>query len=719
VGFVAGELIGRVIGGRFRLEALVGRGATAEVYLAVDTRLRRRVAVKVLHPAVAEDQQFLRRFRSEAQLASRLTHPNILTIHDWNDGQGADPAHLITEFLDGGSLRSMLDTHRRLSLSQVTLIGIEAARALTYAHGEGIVHRDIKPANLLFAVDGTLRIGDFGLARAIAEAAMTEPEGGLVGTARYSAPEQALSSAVDGRADVYSLAVTLIEAAIGESPFRGDTSLAVLLERQRRSIVAPASMGALGEVLSAAGVVDPDKRIDAAELLKRLERITHQLPRPDRLPLVTTSGVRSIVDDDPTVHQHEAVQAPGVSSVSSVSAPETSKPTDDVAAAVASVSALSSAEPPASSDSSGSVSSLLPEPVIPEPSLPDSAPTDSAPTDSAPMDSAPTDSATPKGSSRRAVLIGGAALLVGGIGAGSAWRWKTTRPEYRVVPNVTGLAASTAQETVTSLQLSWTATEQFDERVPAGQVLTQLPAAGSQVLKASGVTAVVSKGPQPRTVPTLVGLSEADAAALAKSEQLQTAVRSRIFDEAIPAGQVTAAQPTSGKLQRGGTILIDVSDGPAPREVPNITGMTPAQAKQALPDGLTGVIVEQPSETVDKGVVIAANYKPTTKLPKGSTVKILVSSGPRLIPIPATKGLDVVTASKRLRDAGFVVAGSEGAPDQPVRGTRPAAGKEVRKGTEVVVLTGPTGPTGPDNSTDDQPASTVARRAPSATTTRP
>jgi eukaryotic-like serine/threonine-protein kinase len=710
---VAGELIGRVIGGRFRLEALVGRGATAEVYLAVDTRLRRRVAVKVLHPGVAEDQQFLRRFRSEAQLASRLTHPNILTIHDWHDGQGADPAHLITEFLDGGSLRSMLDTHRRLSLSQATLIGIEAARALTYAHGQGIVHRDIKPANLLFAVDGTLRVGDFGLARAIAEAAMTEPEGGLVGTARYSAPEQALSSAVDGRADVYSLAVTLIEAATGESPFRGDTSLAVLLERQRHSIVAPASMGALGEVLSAAGVVDPDKRIDAAELLKRLERITHQLPRPDRLPLVTTSGVRSIADDDPTVHQLDTVRPPGVSSVS---ASETSKPTDDVAAAVTAVSALSTAEPPTSSDSSGSVPSLVPEPVIPEPSLPDSTPTDSTPTDSAPTDSTLPESATPKRSSRRTVLIGGVALLVGGIGAGSAWRWKTTRPEYRVVPKVTGLAASTAQETVTSLQLSWTATEQFDERVPAGQVLTQLPAAGSQVLKASGVTAVVSKGPQPRTVPTLVGLSEADAAALAKSEQLQTAVRSRIFDEAIPAGQVTAAQPTSGKLQRGGTILIDVSDGPAPREVPNITGMTPEQAKQALPNGLTGVIVEQPSETVDKGVVIAANYKPTTKLPKGSTVKILVSSGPRLIPIPATKGLDVVTASKRLRDAGFVVAGSEGAPDQPVRGTRPAAGKEVRKGTEVVVLTGPTGP---DNSTDDQPASTVARRAPSATTTRP
>ncbi len=333
--FVAGEQIGRVVGGRFRLEALVGRGATAEVYLAVDTRLRRRVAVKVLHPGMAGDPQFVRRFRSEAQLASRLTHPNIVVIHDWHDGTAdgrnpdglteptaSEPAYLITEFLDGGSLRAMLDEHRRLSLSQVALIGIEAARALAYAHGQGIVHRDIKPANLLFAADGSLRIGDFGLARAIAEAALTEPDGSLVGTARYAAPEQATGASLDGRADVYALAITLIEAATGEAPFRADTPIGVLMARQSQPLVPPESMGVLAQALLPAGAVSPDDRIDAAELLRRLESCTRSLPRPERLPIVITKGLRSGIDDDPTIHRSSAAAvAPAASPVAPPVAP--------------------------------------------------------------------------------------------------------------------------------------------------------------------------------------------------------------------------------------------------------------------------------------------------------------------------------------------------------------------------------------------------------------
>ena len=183
------EQIGRVLGGRYRLVAAVGTGASATVYQADDVQLRRRVAVKVLHPYLAEDRGFLRRFQAEAQAAAALSHPNIMAVFDW----GADEhiPYLVLEYLGGGSLRAMLDRGRLLSPSQALLVGLETSRGLDYAHRRGVVHRDIKPANLLFGEDRRLRIADFGLARAIAEAAWTEPSGVLLGTARYASPEQA------------------------------------------------------------------------------------------------------------------------------------------------------------------------------------------------------------------------------------------------------------------------------------------------------------------------------------------------------------------------------------------------------------------------------------------------------------------------------------------------------------------------------------------------
>ncbi len=696
--FVAGEQIGRVVGGRFRLEALVGRGATAEVYLAVDTRLRRRVAVKVLHPGMAGDPQFVRRFRSEAQLASRLTHPNILVIHDWHDGtaderaDGAkvdEPAYLITEFLDGGSLRAMLDDHRRLSLSQVALVGIEAARALAYAHGQGIVHRDIKPANLLFAADGSLRIGDFGLARAIAEAALTEPNGSLVGTARYSAPEQATGATLDGRADVYALAVTLIEAATGEAPFRADTPIGVLMARQAEPLVPPESMGVLAEALLPAGTVSPDDRIDAAELLRRLERCTRSLPRPERLPLVTTKGLRSFVDDDPTIHRSSGPRPAGVLS-DTASILEDHPDVGRGAPAAVGEPIIDSRGPQlrdvADSDLRADEPTSRAVDPLPTDESPRAYDVSLADDDPATGDDLPGDGR----SSRRTVVVGGIALLAAGGGtAFGVKRYLDGRPVYRVVPIVVGLDLGVARTAVEDTQLVWSQTTAPDETVPSGQVISQTPSAGQRVLRASGVRGVVSSGPQPRPVPALVGLTEADAAAAAQAVQLTVHVRERPFDEQVPEGQVINSSPESGELPRGSAVEVDVSAGPAPRQVPNMSGMTPEQAMAALPDGLLGVIVQQPSDTVAAGIVIAANYKPTTKLPKGSTVKIIVSTGPPLMTVPATKGLDVLAASQVLRDAGLVVEGVEGSPDQPVLGSRPAANQQVKRGTTVMVITGP------------------------------
>ena len=286
--------IGRVLGDRYRLLRPVGSGSSGHVFLADDVRLRRRVAVKVLHPALADDEAFLRRFRAEARAAAALNHPNIMSVYDW--GEEVDGPYLVCEYLGGGSLRSMLDMGRRLSTSQALLIGLEAARGLDYAHRRGLVHRDIKPANLLFDDDGRLRIGDFGLARALAEAAWTEPIGAVLGTARYASPEQVSGAPIDGKADVYSLALVLVEAVTGTVPFAADTTVATLMGRLDRPIEAPPELGPLAPIVARAGRPDPAERLDAAAVGAALQAVAPTLPGPEPFPL---AGAASLDDTGP------------------------------------------------------------------------------------------------------------------------------------------------------------------------------------------------------------------------------------------------------------------------------------------------------------------------------------------------------------------------------------------------------------------------------------
>ncbi|MDP9020692.1 MAG: serine/threonine protein kinase, partial [Actinomycetota bacterium] len=294
------EQVGRVLGARYRLTAPIGSGASAEVYLADDVILRRRVAVKVLHPALADDEAFLSRFRAEARAAAALSHPNLMAVYDWGESDGP---YLVLEFLGGGSLRGMLDQGRRLSPSQALLVGLDTARALDFAHGRGFVHRDIKPANLLFGDDGRLRIADFGLARALSEAAWTEPGDGLVGTVRYAAPEQASGRRVDGKADVYALGLVLIEAVTGSVPLVAESTIATLARRVDNPVPVPDALGALKPVLEQVGSPDPAQRPDAAALGQALLRAARRLDGPEPLPLAgaVTLDAGGSGEDDATL----------------------------------------------------------------------------------------------------------------------------------------------------------------------------------------------------------------------------------------------------------------------------------------------------------------------------------------------------------------------------------------------------------------------------------
>ena len=250
------DLVGRVLAGRYRLIAAIGTGASGRVYAAWDVRLRRRVAVKVLHAALAGDAGFLRRFGAEAQLAASLHHPNVVAVYDWGED---DTPFLVLELLEGGSLRAVLDRGERLTPAQAASVGRQVAAALEYAHARGLVHRDVKPANLLFDEHGTVRVADFGLARALAEASWTEPAGAVLGTVRYAAPEQ-VHGVVDARSDLYSLALVLVEAVTGTVPFAGETSLSTLLGRVDRHLVVDEALGPLVPVLERAGRAEPAER---------------------------------------------------------------------------------------------------------------------------------------------------------------------------------------------------------------------------------------------------------------------------------------------------------------------------------------------------------------------------------------------------------------------------------------------------------------------------
>src|SRR5579875_328744 len=277
------EQVGRVVGGRYRLLAPIGAGASSQVFAAVDTRLGRRVAVKVLHPALESDGTFLALFKAEARFAASLDHPGVMRVFDW--GEEAAGPYLVLELLTGGSLRSMLDTGVHLSQAQVAAFGAEAAAGLAYAHRRGIIHRDIKPGNLLFDDEGHVRIADFGVARAIAQAAITEPRGLMFGTARYASPEQARGGSLDDRTDVYSLALVCYEALTGRVPFAAETVPETLMARLDARLPPARELGRLAPILAAAAIAEPLARLDAMGLSEELAQLSRQLDPPEPLPL--------------------------------------------------------------------------------------------------------------------------------------------------------------------------------------------------------------------------------------------------------------------------------------------------------------------------------------------------------------------------------------------------------------------------------------------------
>ena len=648
--------IGRVVGGRYRLLAPIGTGASADVFLADDVTLRRRVAVKVLHAALAGDESFLRRFRAEARTVAALRHPNIMGVYDW--GEEADGPYVVLEFLGGGSLRDLLDRGHRLSPSQALLVGLDTCRALDYAHRRGLVHRDVKPANLLFDDEGRLCIADFGIARALAEATWTEPSGAVVGTVRYASPEQARGSSVDGKADVYALVLVLVEAVTGSVPFAADTTIATLMARLDGPIPVPSELGPLADVLAEAGALDPADRVAAGELAVALDGAARQLPRPAPLPLSPLETVDLTMEiTDPT----QLGQVP-------------QKPTTDPALANGHVK----------DEPDTRVFDALADPTIAlelvGPPVAQLRPAAAAPFDDALVAAPPT---RQRHWPKVVALLLAVLLVLGGVGYAAI---RTFTPTY-AVPGITSaeLAAGVKlphRFTVHQHHLRRDGTQR-------GQLLGQTPAAGAKRPSGASITVDVSDGQTLVAVPSVVGLSKADATARLQAIGLVAALGDTPYSDTVAKDQVMDFSP-KGDLEKGATVTLIVSNGVRPIQLSDLSNMSYANAKAILDGlGLPSTQSQVYNDTVPVGNVVSTLPGPGPVAP-GTTITVNVSKGPQIVTVPdVTNGMSVAEATAALQAAGLQVGNIYGpSKGTHVLDTQPAAGSRVPHGSSVDLFVG-------------------------------
>jgi serine/threonine-protein kinase len=660
------DSIGRVLGKRYRLLSALGTGASAHVYLAEDVSLQRHVAVKVLQPGLAADEAFLKRFRAEARSVASLNHPHVLRVFDW--GQDNDEPYLVLEYLGGGSLRDLLDRDIRLSHAQAAVLGAEVAQGLAYAHVRGLVHRDVKPANLLFDEEGRVRIADFGVARALAEAAWTEPAGAMVGTARYISPEAAEGKPVDGRADVYSLALVLYEAVTGTVPFVADTTMGTLAARIGQPLPHDPALGPLDDVLARAAAPDVSARLDAAGLSARLGALAAALPSPAPLPLVFPHLEKSA--------PIAGFQAPGVGELT-----DTKIAAVGTATAVAAGGTMVAAGAPVGTKAG-------PGEVFDAEAFGRSKGGGGAPMP-------PPAKRRGWWRSRRTWVIAGVALALVLLAAGLAVAFGTNvlTPSHPT-PTLANLTVAQARTSLNKVHMNLAeGTPIKSITVGSGDIVSQNPKAGVSVKEGTTVTVVVSDGPPNVTVPSLAGMTCPQASNALTAAHFKSVCAPGAYNNNVQAGVLSiwtigsTQNPT--KAPYGSTITLVPSLGHDPATVPQIPQTyTFAQAQAALQAvGLAATQNNQNSTTVPSGDVISTAPASGAQAPYGSAVTVNVSTGPPTTTVPDVKGDSIQAATSAMQNAGLSVSGVSGDPSRKVVGTQPSIGSTVPTGSAVQLFT--------------------------------
>jgi serine/threonine-protein kinase len=657
-------LVGQTLDGRYRVEARIAVGGMATVYRAVDTRLDRMLALKVMHPGLAADTGFVERFIREAKAVARLSHTNVVAVFD----QGTDGTYvyLAMEYVAGCTLRDVLRERGALSPRAALDILEPVLAALGAAHRAGLVHRDMKPENVLIGDDGRVKVADFGLVRAVDT--QTSVSGALLGTVSYLAPEQIGQGTVDQRTDVYACGVMLYEMLTGAKPYTGDTPMQVIVQRLNEDVpppsaavpgLAPSLDALVARTTSRDAAGRPD---DAVVMLAEVRAVRAGLSPQE----MDARPYEDAADDGSGGYQDAVPAGPGTPAGSE-------EPTSIV------VRPPATADGDAGEDALNRTTRLLPPNPTDAPAVP-AAEFPAAPVPPPPLRRARA------GRGRRgplAVLV--ALLVILGVGAGV---WYVSEGRFTHVPGVLALPQDQAQHKLTSAGLDTQVKQDFSLTVPRGNVISTDPAPGKRIRSNGTVTLTVSKGPQEIRVPDLAGRTLADAQAQIKAAGLTPGTVTRSFNDSVPQGQVIVTEPAAGTQRAPGTpVTFTVSRG-SPVDVPDVVGESVTDAQQKLQDaGFTVVLAPEKvfSDEADADTVALQSPDRDTQAAAGDTVTITVSKGQQLFPVPDVKGKKQGEAQQILKDAGFDVRVIAIFFGDTVFSESPDGGNQAPKGATVTL----------------------------------
>jgi serine/threonine-protein kinase len=674
------RLIGQVIDGRYRVIERIALGGMAGVYKADDQRLGRLVALKVLHPHLAEAEAFVARFRREARSAASLVHPGIVAIYD--QGTWLNSPYLVMELVDGSNLRTVLTESGLPPLGKALDLISEILSAVATAHRAGIVHRDLKPENVLIAADGAVKVADFGLARAVSEATGAS-SGVVLGTVAYLAPELVAEGQADARADVYAIGVMLYELLTGAQPFEGESAIQIAFQHvhstvpkpSRRLAWLPQSVDQLVSTLTAKRVADRPPDAMAARALVRKVRENLDDALANRVPQATlaipvvpaapnTGPTRRVALTDRTVpgqppttalatgEPYEPPQPRGLTSPKQSAAKLPAARLAGVDRAPVSATAATSPALAAAATPAG---------------LPVFAPEQKLDTHRGDTRSLPL---------RRRRRWPWVVLLLGLLVAGATtalvvWYNQSGPGSLTKVPQIVGLEESAAVARLTEQQLSAEVRYVDDDVIGAGLVIEAKPAAGQAVTKHGQVTLTVSQGVRMERLPPadqLLGLSlEQATKALTEAGfdgKIKTADPQYSADVALDL--VLAIEPSPGtNLPHNTPITLTLSAGPEPVDAPDLVGQTLKEARSSVQgsDLTVKKSDEVYSDDVPRGQIISQNPAPGPGLHRGDTITVVISKGPQPITIPEVSGMNVNEAVALLTDAGFVVKQQSNVPD--------------------------------------------------------
>ncbi|MEU4216341.1 Stk1 family PASTA domain-containing Ser/Thr kinase [Actinoplanes sp. NPDC026623] len=648
---VADTLIGTTIDGRYRITGRVARGGMATVYTAMDDRLGRTVALKIIHPSQATNVHFVDRFTEEAKTIARLTHPNVVAVYDQGRHQGLP--YLVMEYVQGRTLRDLLSQRRRLNPVEALAILEQMLAAIAAAHRAGLVHRDVKPENVLVAeapsggianlVDSVVKVADFGLARAV-EASSTDDAGQLMATVAYVAPELVTDGHADARTDVYSSGIVLFEMLTGRVPYEDGEPVEVAWQHVDNDVPAPSDIvkglpTVLDDLVIRATRRDAGARpTDAGAMLSEVQVVRDDLGAAN----VETALLRQVP----------------------------ARP----------LAADATALVPAVGDTPGNRPTWA--------RLPDQGPRPRGQRRAGgpPPPAAGTVIGGAGVDRRRIMIIAAIAVMVLTI-IGSTW-W-VTLGRYTDAPQLVNSSRAQAEQAAAQegfeLRIGDGA---FSETVAKDVVLSQDPPPAKRIIKGGIITVSLSLGPERYQVPDVVGLEASAARGDIEATKLKFKQGTGKYSDSVPQGVVISTDPKAAtELKPGGTVTVVVSKGRAPISVPEFKGKNINEARnEAQRLGL--IVVEQykdndqPTDTV-----IDQSPKAGTGAEKDDEIKLVVSKGPPLISVPNLANQPCQQAAQALQGQNLR-ARLDGNPNGAVKFQNPFADTPVPPQTEIVLLCG-------------------------------